>query len=538
MEYYASTTKLLTNGRYQVSLPRREDKPLGDSRIQAVHRLNANERSLRRRNAWDSFEEAVNEYFELDHAELVPERDLLKPSHMVFYLPMHGVVKPTSTTTKLRIVFNASAPSGTGVSLNDTLLVGPTFYPPLTNILLKFRMFPIALTADISKMFRAIELHENDRDFHRFVWKSKDGVLKDFRMKRLTFGAASSPFIATRTLKQLSQDFRNDYPLASQVVESSFYVDDCITGATSDTEAITLQQNLVKLMKQGDFLLRKWRSNSDNVLKTIPDDLKEKEGLQELPVPTECHKTLGIHWDSSRDNLHIATAPLKNHDVLTKRILTSNIARTFDVLGWYTPSTITMKIMLQSLWETGISWDSEVPIDLRQKWQDWRNQLDSLSNHAIPRYYFTPESGVEGLQLHGFSDASQRAYAAVVYLRATYKNSPTTVSLVLAKSKVAPLKGETIPRLKLCGALLLAKIMKTVQEALKIDTSHLHAWTDSTIVLNWLDGTPKRLKVYASSRIATIQELFPPSIWKHVPTHYNPADCASRDTFVYLFHSL
>ncbi len=142
-------------------------------------------------------------------------------------------------------------------------------------------------------------------------------------------------------------------------------------------------------------------------------------------------------------------APLKNHDVLTKRTLTSDIARTFDVLGWFTPSTITMKIILQSLWETGINWDSEVPIDLRRKWQDWRNQLDLLSNHAIPRYYFTPESEVEGLQLHGFSDASQRAYAAVVYLRATYKNSPTTISLVLAKSKVAPLKGETIPQLEL-----------------------------------------------------------------------------------------
>ena len=131
----------------------------------------------------------MEEYFDCGHAAMVPLSDLDKPTSEVFYLPMHIVHKESSSTTKIRIVFDASAKSSTGVSLNDVLVVGPTVHPPLVDVLLRFRFYRVALVADISRMYRAVSLPDSDRDLHRFVWrKSPDAPLQDYRMTRVTFG--------------------------------------------------------------------------------------------------------------------------------------------------------------------------------------------------------------------------------------------------------------------------------------------------------------------------------------------------------------
>ena len=162
-------------------------------------------------------------------------------------------MKPTSTTTKLRAVFDASAQSSSGASLNDLLLPGPTVYAPLQDILLRFRQHRIGLTADVSKMFRMIELHPKDKDLHRFLWRHADGGnIVDCRMTRLTFGVTSSPFLACQTLHQLAEDHSSAFPQASRVVCNSFYVDDCLSGANSVEEAIHLRNQLNDLMKEPD----------------------------------------------------------------------------------------------------------------------------------------------------------------------------------------------------------------------------------------------------------------------------------------------
>ena len=178
------------------------------------------------------------------------------------YLHVHAVRKESSTTTKIRAVFDASAKSSSGMSLNDILLVGPTVHPPLIDVLLHFQSHRIAITTDVSKMYRAVVLPEIDRNLHRFVWRRNPSEpLQDFRTTRVTFGVSTSSFAANMAVKRNSLDLASKYPLHSCTShQCSFYVDYGLAGADSVQEAINLQTQLQSLFSKGGFLLRKWNA--------------------------------------------------------------------------------------------------------------------------------------------------------------------------------------------------------------------------------------------------------------------------------------
>ena len=207
----------------------------------------------------------------------------------------------------------------------------------------------------------------------------------------------------------------------------------------------------------------------------------------------------------------------------------SDIAKTFDILGWFSPLII--KILLQRVWELKVGWDDPLPPEIVGTWLQWRTELTLLSDKHIPRCYFPKQARIESVQLHGFSDASEEAYAGVVYLRMVDTLQRVHTSLVMSKTKVAPIKRLTIPRLELCGAHLLAKLLHHVQETFCLPTSSVYAWTDSMVVLSWLVGNPRRFKTYVGNRISHISQLIPPDQWNHVPGPENPANCASRGLY-------
>ena len=179
-EHYKSTHVFIpTAGKYMVTLPKKELDL--ESRSRALKRFHSNERSLLLRGNWEKFQAVIQEYLSLNHAQPVTEQEMKTPEQDCYYLPMHGVYKESSSTTKLRVVFDASAQSTTNVFLNDTLAVGPSLHPILDNILIKFRTYRVALTGDISKMYREILLSSPDRQLHRFLWRPQlDQPVRDF----------------------------------------------------------------------------------------------------------------------------------------------------------------------------------------------------------------------------------------------------------------------------------------------------------------------------------------------------------------------
>ena len=516
--------------RYEVKLPRKQEvRPLGEIKNQSLQRYYQNEHSQKRKKTYPQYQAVVQEYLDLGHARLCTSEEMLLPTPFTYFLPMHGVVKDSSTTTKLRVVFDGSATTNSGWSLNDTLIAGPMLHPKLGDIIIKFRTYKFTLSGDISKMFREILLAPEDRQLHRFWWRpTMDEEVKAYCMNRVTFGVTCSPFLATRTLQQAAEDFGDSYPKAQHHIKTSFYVDDLFAGAETIKETITLYKDISKILEKAGFKLRKYRSNSQEVLDNIPKELIEPTPAKEM---MDFHsqnypKALGLRWDSDNDTMSTDVSH-SSKPAQTKKEVLSDTSKTFDILGWITPAILPMKMLLQDLWQLKVGWDDQLPQYYLEEHIRWRKELPLLSDIRLPRSYFLQDE-ILTVQLHGFSDASERAYGAVIYIRATYVNSSPTCRLVTAKSRVAPLKQRTIPELELCGAVLLAGMLENTASVLNIARNDVMAWCDSTIVLCWLKSSPSKYKTYVANRITTATNYFSSDIWLHVPTNDNPADCASR----------
>lgn len=517
------------SGRYSVALPFKGPEPFfEDSRSIALRRFYSLERRLLHNTAlYQSYCEFMRDYLESNHMELAS----LPPVHSqkVFYIPHHCVVNPSSLTTKLRVVFDASCRTVGGESLNDKLLVGPKLQKDIVTLLLNFRLHFIVFTADIKQMYRQINIHPRQRDYQRILWRfSSDHPVQEFLLKTVTYGISSAPYLAIRTLLQLAEDENNHFPRAAQILRSDVYVDDIITGCSTLEEALILKNQLISLLQKGGFDLRKWASNSLSFLETIPECDRQ---LQSLPFHADDSvvKILGLKWLPTADVFSYTVESINRP--CTKRSILSELARIFDPLGFLAPITFFAKYLIQYLWTLGLSWDETPPSEVLTSWAKYKSELTGLVTIKIPRCLIPNK--FFSCQLHGFSDSSEKGYSAVVYLRFQVQLNQFVVSLVCAKSKVSPLKRISLPRLELCGAVLLSNLISFVIEiySVKLQINQVFAWSDSSVALSWIKSAPHRWKTFVSNRVSHIQDKVSPDRWFHIRSAENPADCASRGIF-------
>ncbi|CAI6345421.1 unnamed protein product [Macrosiphum euphorbiae] len=529
-KFYQDTTTRLDSGRFMVNLPFKSARPLlGDSKTTALQRYKSLELRLSRdQDLRHQYVEFMQDYVSNNHMELIPLDEKDTPYN--YYIPHHCVLRPESLTTKLRVVFNASATTTTGMSLNDHMYTGPKLQPDIQVVLLRARLWKHLFMADVKQMYRQIVVHPSDRNYLRIFWRfSLDSPIEEYRLCTVTYGTSAAPYQALRTVRELANVDGPKYPQAAKVLLHDTFVDDIITGANTEDLALECQQQLVKLCALAKFDLRKWASNNSNVLQAVPKEARamcpsllfNSSGHEDLNV-------LGLKWDPSVDSFSFHTQPSSKSP--TKRSVLSDLARTFDPLGLLAPTTFWIKHFMQCLWIAGTNWDDPIPSDLSSQWARYHSELHLVQNLHIPRR-ITADDALS-VQLHAFADSSQKGYAAAVYLRVE-SHAAVHCHLVTAKSRVAPLKHVTIPRLELCGALLAAQLIRftvvTFQDRLHVDK--LTAWTDSTTALAWIRSSPHRWATFVANRTSQIQELTSPSIWRHVPTKCNPVDCASRGLY-------
>lgn len=523
--HFLATHSRNSEGRYVVRLPfKAPSRSMGDSKQYAFSTLTRLETRLNRdADLSDAYQSFLSEYESLGHMRALDHDASQNPSNG--YLPHHPVLRKDSLTSKLRVVFNASAPSANGVSLNDRLMIGPKLQSDLSTIILRWRVHRFVFSADIAKMFRQILVHPADQPSQCILWRrSVHDPISSFALTTVTYGTASAPFLALRTISQLAQDEGENFPLARSILNNQIYVDDLLFGSDDKVLALQTKDQVVKLLSRGGFQLRKWSSNCPELLLDIdPED----HGLAlDLPLrEDDSLKLLGIFW-SPLDDAFKFKVDFGPPSLPTKRNVLSLVARIFDPLGWLSPVVVSAKILLQSLWILKIGWDDSLPNEVISLWTNFNEQLEFISRISIPRW---TNQGHEAnhVEIHGFSDASNLAFSAVVYLRTVSITGDTRISILIAKSKVAPLKTLSIPKLELLGACLLTKCVIHVQTSMSLSSAPVYCWSDSQVVLDWLKKQPATWKVFVANRVAEIQTRLDAK-WGHVPSNENPADCASR----------
>ncbi|XP_059225803.1 uncharacterized protein LOC131997935 [Stomoxys calcitrans] len=531
---YSETTKRDSDGRYIVSLPFKESfsynsPQIGRSRSIASAQFLRNESRLSKNMSLkDEYDSVIQEYLDLGHMAKVPipvEEEF--PRH--YYLPHHAVIKPDRTTTKVRVVFNASCPTSSGTSLNDILYPGPVLQNDLTLLLLRWRLYRYVFSADIEKMYRQIRINKDHSCFQRILFRTKPNEqIQDFELQTVTFGVNAAPYLAIRTLMQLAEDCSSSYPLASHIIRDDMYVDDVLTGCHDLQLALKAKDQLISALNSACFPLRKWASNSKEILQSLPKEHILKEDFL-LFDDSSLTKTLGVRWNAMLDKFLFVIQATPCKESYTKREVFSEISKIFDPAGWLAPIVVLAKILMRHVWLSKVDWDEKIT---SKCFQDWKNLLDDFStinSIQIPRWIsYAPSFRI---QFHAFCDASENAYAAVIYSRVEDESRHVSVNLLTSKSRVAPVKCLSIPKLELLGATLLAEVVESVIPSMNLPSYEIFKWTDSTIVLAWLRKPACNWKTFVANRVSTISSKVGIDNWFHVDTLFNPADLASRGVY-------
>jgi len=522
-EHFRSTVSRDRSGRYIVRLPLKSSATLlGDSSNSALRILSRLRKKFTTEPSYGKlYTDFLEEYQSLGHMIPVGNAEVLDSP--VYYLPHHGVLRENSSSTKLRVVFNGSYPSSSGVALNDLLHSGAKLQTNIFDVLLKFRSYQFVFSSDITKMYRQILVHPIDRNLQRIFWLDSNGQPCPYQLTTVTYGLNCAPFLALRVLQQLISDEGHRFPKAVASLSEGRYVDDIFGGADSVEEAQEVMTQLTQLCMAGGFPLQKWNSNCPALLNSL---LPPSNHVPTVDLDSSRTRVLGLSWQPQSDILNFVLLPPKVRGI-TKRSVLSEIAQLYDPLGLIAPVVVRAKIFIQELWLAKVDWDTPLSLELQNRWITFKQQLPTLSHLNIPRWLFI-SSSAHSIELHGFSDASQLAMAAVVYIRVDRQNSNSQVTLACAKTKVAPLKKLTIPRLELNAALMLTRLVISVQNVLNLRDHSTFLWSDSSVALTWITSHPAKWKDYVRNRVTLIQEGLPSARWRYVPGKENPADCASR----------
>ncbi|KAH3693016.1 hypothetical protein DPMN_193353 [Dreissena polymorpha] len=519
-------TMIVNNDHYEVNIPwRKNPAELPNNRKMAERRLKLVKQKIEKDPfVAETYNRTIEKYVEKGYLRKVSESEAQDKLNK-WYLPHFPVVKPERETTKVRIVFDASA-KYQGVSLNDTINTGPKLQNELFDVLLRFRKHDIALVCDISEMYLRVGIAETDRRYHRVLWDEDE-----YEFNTLVFGVNASPFLAQMVAQTNARKYADIYPAAAETVLKSTYMDDSMDSVTSEEKAIELYHQLSDLWSKAGMCARKWLSNSKRVLENIPQEDRALEvDIDSSYLPLT--KALGIYWKAEEDNF---TFKVKEKDTeihkITKRCLLKRIASLFDPLGFITPYTVLGKIYIQKCWLRGYDWDEEVEEEMSGKIRHWLSELTKLNQLEIPRSMcFEVEANKQSQShLHVFVDASEKAYGTVVYVRHSEENS-VSVKFICSKSRVAPLSSVSIPRLELTAAVLGLRIALTVLKTLDLPETAVTYWTDSANVIYWIRNESRQFKPFVSNRIGEIHENSSPKQWRHVPGNDNPADLTSRGT--------
>jgi hypothetical protein len=523
-----TSIKVGKDSQYEIGLPWRDDEcVLPNNKGLAVGRLECLKRKLMKDETLkEMYCSAMTDYIRKGY--IVPAKDVVTTK--TWYLPHHPVQNPNKPG-KVRVVFDCAA-KYEGKCLNDYLLQGPDLVNDLVGVLLRFRQDKVAMMADIEQMYYQVKVPEVDREAFRLLWwpgGDLSSVPREYCMKVHVFGATSSPSCASFALRRaaLDQAVVYDDEVVSTTLKS-FYVDDLLKSVSTVENACRISKMLTEMLGKRGFNLCKWVSNCPELLNSMADsDLSTNMVGLDLHDDQVIDRALGVQWDVKSDKICYIIKAIDKP--LTKRGILSVVSSLFDPMGLVSPVTLPAKAIIQDLCKLKLGWDDPIPADCTENWKTWLSKLSCLEDIRVDRCIQGNLKGkIVATDLHVFSDASESGYGACAYACLHDEFGQSHATLILGKSRLAPIKKQTIPRLELAAAVVACKLKTYIEREMEIQFHKTYLWTDSMIVLGYINNMQKRFKTYVANRLSQIRDHSNPDQWRHVPGQLNPADIASR----------
>jgi len=503
-----------SHGRYSINMPWKENAAItNDYKIASLGQLYSTRNRLLSLRRLDDYNAVFQEY--LNDKIIEPCSLDTQPSR---FIPHHPVFKTESLTTKLRIVFNASACFPNEKSINDCLHEGDNLFPEILGLLLRFRIHPYAIIGDIKQAFLQIAVKPEDRDYMKFLWFKNPSDLQRnsnniiaYRFCRVPFGFKSSPFVLNKVIQHHLDSVQQSFPSTCEALKNNIYVDDIILSSPTKNDIIQTKSEAQTIFSQSSMKLHKWNTNVQEINESSSSDSPS---------------VLGLIWHINSDSLSVKHPIVQQ--ISTKRQLASLTCSIFDPLGFLRPLTNNLKILLKQCWDLKLDWDDQLPEHIINKIQDLCKLLGNLTSISVPRWIKFQIGVSSDIIFCGFGDASPKICTAAVYIYLQNENNYDSF-LLCSKSRIVPSNAYTIPKLELIAALLNARLMNTVVSHLSLSPEQkFRCFSDSSITLAWIKSNQRNLKRFEQNRVDEIKRLVPPENWFHIPSKQNPADVGTK----------
>lgn len=453
-----------------------------------------------------------------------------------WYLPMFATSNPNKPG-KIRLVYDAAA-SCNGLSLNDALITGPDLLASLFGILLRFRLDIVALSADVAEMFHQVRIIQQDQFCQLLLWRNceTNKPVETWMLCVMAFGPKCSPSSSQEVKNVNALQFREKYPEAVKDIIENTYVDDLLSTVNNASTAIQRARQIIEIYAAGGFEIRNWISNSHEVRKALNPSKENAENVSmDLNGENSVEKVLGMFWDVSTDKFifklnfnRVDKRLITGEMVPTKREMLRVVMSIFDPIGVMVPLVIPAKVLLQKLWRQGIGWDERITPELTNEWRNWLKGIQDVANYSIPRCYSPNLLASDEIELHVFADAGENAFCATAFLRFRTPSDTFEIAFVSGKSKVAPQKALSIPRLELQGAVMASRLATSIKKELNLQISKTHFWTDSRTVVGWIRSDHRRYSPFVAHRVSEILDSTTIEQWRWVPSKDNVADDGTK----------
>ncbi|XP_065094088.1 uncharacterized protein LOC135714635 [Ochlerotatus camptorhynchus] len=532
------TTRRTSTGKYETGLLWKYDYiEFPDSRPMAERRFKCLEKRLARNpNLYDSVCRQIADFKSKSYIHEATMQELEGfDLRRTWFLPI-GVVLNEKKPGKVRVIWDAAS-KVEGISLNSMLLIGPDLLTPLFSVMFPYRERQVAVSTDVKEMFLQMLIREQDRSALLFPYRDSPELPMSIMVSDVAiFGAACSPAHSQYIKNLNASDQEWELPRGAAAVTKRHYVDDYVDSFNTAEEAYEVAKEVIEVHRRAGFHIRNWMSSDKSVLEKLGEPNREPSKIMLPDKEVGYERVLGMVWLQEEDVFAFSLQFCERIRTLveapaipTKREMLRVVVSMYDPLGLVASFVVHGKILIQDVWRTDTEWDGKVPEVIVKRWMEWLVVLKEMDGLRIPRCYFLEydADSFKSLELHIFVDASAQAFAAVGYFRIVDKGH-IRVALVSSKTKVAPLRGLSIPRLELMTALLGARLRRTIDRNHTLKIHKTFFWSDSSTVCSWIKSDVRRYRQFVAFRVDEILSLSSVDEWRWISTKVNVADEATK----------